>query len=241
MNNSIEILVPVFRDLRIKRLLKSRNEAEGKELAKFIIWDGSEDQNLKTECSDLLQKEDNWICKGDKGIFDAFNQLLRVSESPIVVMMGADDYFGEKFDFEEVLYQFNNKGVSIVFPRIEYFKGIHITRRVTYRKYTSRSFYLGIPAYHCGTFFNKNAIKGNYFDTKFPTCADYGFFARLFKNEQEVGLSKQLIRLESGGASGSWKARVTAFVHMNKQLQVNVALRILHFLVRYIFKIKSII
>lgn len=241
MIEKLDILVPVFKDPRIKRLLLSRNNAKGSDFARFIVWDGSGVNSLLEDCAHLLQNDDKWICKSDKGIFDAFNKLLQFSDSSIVVMMGADDYFGADFDFLSIINEFTQHDASVVFPRLEYFKGDSIKRSVSYNSYNSHSFYRGVPAYHCGTFLLKKTILDNYFDIYFETCADYGFFARLFRTEQNIVISDQLVRLESGGASGSWKARILALYHMNAQLTLPFLLRLRHFGLRYYYKIKSIL
>jgi glycosyltransferase involved in cell wall biosynthesis len=238
----IEIIIPVYNDARIFEILRSITENDKQGLTMMSIYEGCEDADYIPALKSTLRQVDRLFVENDSGIFNAFNKGLSNALSPVLVMMGADDCFGEGFEFETVLNQFNAHNSDLVISKLIYKKDDQITRRISYNRYLSEDFFRGVPFYHVGTFITRGLAQEFRFDEGYPTCADYKYFLEIFSETRKVGIVSCDVMIEEGGASGGWKIRIVALLNMIEILGLRRLIRHpMHFIVRYINKIKSLL
>lgn len=238
----IEIIIPVYNDVRIFKILRSITENDNHGLTMISIYEGCENATYIPVLKSTLRQGDRLLVENDSGIFNAFNKGLRNACCPVLVMMGADDCFGEGFEFETVLNHFNEHNADLVIGNLIYKRDEQITRRISYNRYLSEDFYRGLPFYHIGTFITRNLAKEFSFDEGYPTCADYKYFLEIFSETRTVGIVSGDIIIEEGGASGGWKIRFVALTKMIEILGIRRLIRYpMHFVVRYVNKMKSLL
>lgn len=238
----IEIIIPVYNDSRIFKLLQSITVNDKHGLTMISIYEGCEDADYIPALKSTLRPVDRLFVENDSGIFNAFNKGLSNALSPVLVMMGADDCFGEGFEFETVLNQFDRQNADLVIGKLIYKRDEQITRRISYENYLSEDFFIGVPFYHVGTFIARNLAQEFRFDEGYPTCADYKYFLEIFSETRKVGIVSGDVIIEEGGASGGWKIRIIALLNMIEILGFRRLFRHpMHFVIRYVNKIKSLL
>lgn len=234
----IDIIVPVFDDNRIFRLLKSVFDSPNGNLTRFIIIEASNNRNFHEHLANTIRQKDILHLENDRGIFDGFNKGLIMSDADIVCMLGADDYFDDNFDFSIVIKKMNL--VQIVLPRYKYFHESKTKRNIFYAKYSYWHYFIGIPFYHPGTFIKRQLALKNEFiiSNRYKYCADFIYFWRVMQNKPEISSLDNTVFVESGGASGSWGSRVKNLHAMILALPfIVLCIFPFFFLVRYFYKI----
>ena len=213
----IDIIVPVYKDPRIFRLISSIYNSKNNNLCRLLIIEASEDYNFNKELRNNIREIDILISEPDNGIFDGFNKGLVNSTSPFICMLGADDYFDGNFDFGKVV-EIGRK-YDVIIPKYVYFKGDRIKRLINYKSYKWFQYYFGKPFYHTGTFLKSEIAKSEFFDVseELKYCADFKYFFEILKKKKpSIKSFDGQVKIESGGASGSWKARIYNFKAMIK-------------------------
>lgn len=237
----IEIIIPVYNDSRIFDILESIFSNDKKRLTVVSIYEGCEAADYITKLKGTLRTNDRLFVEKDFGIFNAFNKGLKNSTCDIIVMMGADDRFGQGFNFETVLDAFDRLKADLVIANVIYKRNGQTTRSISYNRYRSKDFLTGVPFYHMGTFITRYVAQKYSFDERYSTCADYKYFLEIFSETRKVEIVHGDIITEEGGASGSWQIRIVALINMVNILGIGRLFRHpFHFVVRYLNKIKSI-
>ena len=241
MSKSIDIIIPCFNDGRIYRLLESVYNASGSQYVNCIILEASNNQEFQELLRNYIRINDTLLCEPDCGIFDGFNKGLSLSSSNVVCMLGADDKFGRNFDFSVVLERIEN--VDILIPKYRYFSGDQTKRVVDYKLFKWWHYFAGKPFYHPGTFIKGNIARKFSFEvsSRLKYCADYKYFMSLFLSERPIiGKINSQVDIETGGVSGTWKARLYNFFQMLRESPIALlALTPMIFLVRYSYKIEQ--
>ena len=237
----IEIIIPVYNDSRIFKILQSilKNDKNGHTIVS--IYEGYKEADYIKKLKSTLRPNDRLFVEQDSGIFNAFNKGLKNAVCDVVVMMGADDLFGEGFNFETVLDAFDILRADVVIASVAYQRNGQLTRRVSYDRYRSQDFLKGVPFYHMGTFIKKQLAQKYSFDERYSTCADYKYFLEIFSEKRDVEIVNGDIVTEEGGASGGWHIRIVALMNMVNILGIGRLIRHpFHFVIRYFYKIKSL-
>ena len=237
----IEIIIPVYNDSRVFKILESILTNDEKRHTVISIYEGCTEADYITKLKSALRPDDRLFVENDSGIFNAFNKGLKNSICDVLVMMGADDCFSHGFSFEKVLDTFDRLKADLVIASVIYKRNGQATRSITYKRYRSQDFLKGVPFYHVGTFMSKDMAQKYSFDERYSTCADYKFFLEIFSEERNVEIVDGDIVIEVGGASGGWRIRIIALKHMVNILGIGRLIRHpFHFIVRYLYKIKSL-
>jgi glycosyltransferase involved in cell wall biosynthesis len=239
MVEKIEILVPVYNDLRILRLIDNL-ETIGFN-GKLTVFEGCKNANYIEEIHSKLF-DINLVVVEDDGIYDAFNMLLDYSTEDIICMLGCDDLFEDDFNFVSVCELLKHN--DIVIPEIKYFSQhrTSIVRHVNYKSYRASDFFKGKPMYHVGVFFRKSIISILRFDNNYKACADFKFYLELFVSNPDIriGLSSNVVLLESGGASGKLVNRTQNYLSMIYIFGRYNIYYPYHFVVKIFYKLRSL-
>lgn len=149
----------------------------------WIVKDGNSDDGTK-EALRKLEKDSNLVIRSiiskDDGIYDAMNIALDKAQGTYVVFMNA----GDEFASQHVL-----KDVSAVIKRdvnATFIFGDVIDVRPNGNELYKRSrgidyIYHSLPTSHQSIFYNRAAIGGTRYDTKYKIAADYCFTAAIFR------------------------------------------------------------
>jgi glycosyltransferase involved in cell wall biosynthesis len=195
-----DIIIPVFRDKRIIRAIKSVRAADRTDSCKLIIVDGDpvERSPLFSSVSSLLNPDDLYIHGPDKGIWDALNKGLDASTSACVGWIGSDDMFSRNFRPDLMLRLLDEYSADALIASTVFFDGKSLQRgfsppRISYKNGGN------IP--HYSSFWRRSVIGQQRFDCAIKYAADLKFFYELMvvKGIRHISLPVVTTFMELGG------------------------------------------
>ena len=170
-----------------------------------------------------------WISEPDKGIYDAFNKGLRMTNGDWIVFIGSDDYFKTNTIFIEMipyLNQSEEQEISYVYGKIEHINDNNELIEISGKPWElqKRRFTYTMNLGHSGCFHHKNLFEkhGNFNDS-FKIAGDYEFLLRELKdsNNNALFVDKSLIVMREGGVSASLENRLTLVKENCKARELN--------------------
>ncbi len=170
-----------------------------------------------------------WISEPDKGIYDAFNKGLRMTNGDWIVFIGSDDYFKTNTIFIEMipyLNQSEEQEISYVYGKIEHINDNNELIEISGKPWElqKRRFTYTMNLGHSGCFHHKNLFEkhGNFNDS-FKIAGDYEFLLRELKdsNNNALFVDKSLIVMREGGVSASLENRLTLVKENRKARELN--------------------
>jgi glycosyltransferase involved in cell wall biosynthesis len=171
----------------------------------YIVIDANSTDGTK----EFLQKFsgiDKFISESDKGIYDAMNKGIRLSNGEIIAFLNSDDYYTTPDVISCVVKQFKESKADAVYGDIIYINESRkdIKRYWKAGRYRFNSFKWGWMPPHPAFFVKKEAINkyGNFIDS-LTLSADYEMMLRLIHYHGILieYLPKVLVSMRIGGAS----------------------------------------
>lgn len=144
----------------------------------IIIDGGSSDGTL-----DIIRKYehaiDYWVSEKDKGIYDAMNKGIRLSNGEIIGLINADDYYLET-TVESVVEGFKSSKSDVVFGnKLALNEELDIQKVVSVTEPTSLKD-LAVHVVHPTVFVSKKVYDQNLFETMYRIAADYDFLLSIY-------------------------------------------------------------
>lgn len=208
----ISIITVVLNDLDgLKRTHRSVFEQSHKNF-EWIVRDGGSDGRT-TDFLLSLGDAVKWISEPDRGIYDAMNHGVSMSEGEYVVFMNAGDAFCDSETLAKVSKHLlvENRGADVLFggAMLSFSGG----GRMVYRspRLVESSLWHGLPANHQATYYRRSWLNQTPYDLKYSLCGDYYLAATLMRNGASAAyLDEPLAIFEVGGQS--YKRLVQLFV-----------------------------
>lgn len=197
------IITVVLNDLDgLKRTHRSIFEQSDKNF-EWIVRDGGSDGRT---IDFLLSLGDavKWVSEPDRGIYDAMNRGVSMSDGVYVVFMNAGDTFCDSTVLAKVdgYLSANNQIVDVLFGgAMLSFSG---SGRMVYRppRLAENSLWHGLPANHQATYYRRSLLSQTPYDLKYSLCGDYYLAATLMRSGASAAyLDKPLAIFEVGGQS----------------------------------------
>jgi glycosyltransferase len=186
--------------------INSVNSQTYKNIQHIIVDSMSDDKTLE-----LVNENVNSlavvISEPDDGIYDGINKGILKSSGDIIGILNADDFYIDNNVIEDVVNEFINKDVNILYADLDYV-GREKQHRI-YRRWISGPFdiaklSLGWMPPHPTIFFKKSLIKDfGIFNLEYKISSDYDFILRYFSSANiRIGyLSRTIIKMRVGGIS----------------------------------------
>ena len=205
----------------------------------IVIDGGSTDGTLE-----IIKKEkciSKWISEKDKGIYDAINKGLKLSNGEYINTLNSGDRYYSNQSLSIIKKYFEENDVSFVF-------GAVLKKKVLYKYEPNKmlwtfNFY---PAHSSGFFVKKEVHdKIGLYSLKFPCSSDYDFFWRLIKKNKYKGLSTKKNEIIGVFESGGFSQNYGVFKHIweetlirfhNKQNKIVVITILILRLIRNCYK-----
>lgn len=200
------ITVVLNNEQYIEESIKSLHQQKYDNYEHIIIDGCSTDKTLEI-IKKYDSKIDYWSSKKDRGIYDAFNQGMKLAKGRYIGFLNSDDIFFSKYTLNYVIESFKkNKDIDFIFgPVKKHWALLHGYK--PWKIYFTWGFYTS----HSTGFFIKNSsakILGDY-NLKYKFSSDYDYFFRMIvkKKMKGIGVPKEKIFgvFRRGGFSSSVK------------------------------------
>ncbi len=163
----------------------------------IIIIDGFSTDGTINKINELKKNFSKVIIEKDKGIYDAMNKGLRLSEGEWILFLNSGDIL------------FNSSTLENIFKKIKFNSEIVFGNTIIYNEFYYK-FYgnyfndktIKIPFNHQSVFVKKKLFENNLFTLKYKISSDFEFFIKHFKNNanfQKINMDISIV--SSGGIS----------------------------------------
>ena len=200
-----------------------------------IIIDGRSTDGTVKILKKNNSKIDYWISEKDRGIYDALNKGLRLSNGLLVVMLNSDDIF-YKHAVKIAAGYFNRyKNIDFLFGSVIKYKLLY-----GYRPWKIRWSFGFYSTHSIGFFIKKEAQKkvGSY-NIKYKYSSDYDFFYRMIVKYKLKGMATKKNEIFGKFRRGGISSKITFMDYLNETVRVrldngqNIVLVSIIFLLKY--------
>ena len=170
----------------------------------ITLIDSSNDEMSKSIISSYTDKVDHFLNKGDKGIYDAWNQGLEVSNGNWIIFLGSGDTLIANI-FEKVFDKIENSGLELFLTNINLVSNNNI-KIIKPSKFSLSNLSKFIQPPHPGIFHNKNLFnKYGKFNNQYKIAGDYELLLRIVEKVNYEILDLTSVNMIAGGISQTIK------------------------------------
>lgn len=215
----ITIITAVYNnESYLEECIKSLHNQKYKNFEHIILDGGSTDKTL-----DIIKKYedkiDYWCSKKDNGIYDAFNNGMKLAKGDYLGFLNSDDVYTENALEILNLYIKNNPSKDFFFGAVKKHWGILYGYK-PYKIHWSWAFYSS----HSTGFFIKNeaAKKVGLYNLKYKYSADYDYFFRMIVKKKLNGLGTKKNELFGIFRRGGFSSRINFFDHFIEEIRIRL-------------------
>ena len=172
----------------------------------YIVVDGLSSDST---CSIIKKYASHlrFVSEPDKGLYDAINKGIQMSNGDVVAILNSDDVYIHDFVLYNVANSFNFSCSDVVYGNLYYVEQDNIdsiVRKWNASKKLGDSFYTGWHPPHPAMFVKRSVYKnfGNY-NLQLKSASDYEFMLRIFEKNSVSSfyLDEYLVKMRIGGKS----------------------------------------
>ena len=212
----------------------------------YIIIDGASTDGTVEIVKNYGNRIAKFISEPDKGIYDAMNKGIAQATGDVVGILNSDDFYVNNDVIEQVIREFNSRGVDSVFSDLVYVGRDDVNKTIRFfdsGQFKTSLFSYGLMPAH-PTFFVKKIVYEKYgnFRTDLKNAADFDLLARFFYVNKITYhyIDKVMVKMRLGGASTSFGSVWTNNIEILSACRVNgIRTNIFKILLRYVFKFRS--
>lgn len=207
-NNNLKvslITVSLNSEKTIKETLNSIENQSYQNIEHIIIDGISTDKTLDIINDYSLHKSNiKILSEKDKGIFDAMNKGIKLSNGEIIGILNSDDMLFDSNVVQNIVKKFNDTNADVIYSDIIMVDRENIKK--VKRKWIAKEGninYGWLPP-HTGMFYKKHLLrKMELFNLNFGTASDTDFIIRIFKKKQLIisYLEDYTVKMRLGGVS----------------------------------------
>lgn len=217
----------------IERCLKSIIPQLTEE-CELIIIDGESSDKTNS----IIETYDKYIAKyisePDRGIYDAWNKGIEISEGEWIMFIGADDILlpnaiKSYLDFIKIHLEMN---VDYICAHNEYVDSKGNLLKVLGENAEWQKMRYKMSAAHVASLHNKKKLFDTigYYDLKYKICGDYELLLRKKNNLNSVFIPMRIAKMEMGGMSFSFKAIYETYLIRKEHRSISLGLNRILFL-----------
>ena len=193
----------------------------------YIIIDGNSKDKTKEIIFQYKNFLNNIVSEDDKGIYDAINKGIKLSNGEIISILHSDDIFYNKDVCKNVSEYFKSNQTCNILSGITLINSKSNNR---IRKYNPKYFkkwmmYIGVSPPHPSTFIKKKVYdEYGLYNVNYKIAGDFEFFLRMFikENLKINTLDQNYVVMKSGGkSSSSLKSNLTSSKEIFKSFKEN--------------------
>ncbi|MDC1011067.1 glycosyltransferase family 2 protein [Candidatus Pelagibacter sp.] len=208
-----------------------------------IILDGGSSDKTIEIIKKYENKIDYWCSGKDKGIYDAFNNGMKLAKGDYIGFLNSDDYYSN--DTLDLLTKYikNNPKKDFIFGAVKKHWGVLYGYR-PYKIYWSWGFYSS----HSTGFFIKtsSAKKVGLYNLKYKYSSDYDYFFRMIVKKKLQGIGTKKEEVFGTFRRGGYSSTINFFDHFKEEIQIrldngqNKILILIIFIYKYLRNISKI-
>ena len=175
----------------------------------YIIVDGNSTDGTVEKIKPYQKNLAHFISEPDKGIYDAMNKGLKLATGDIIGILNSDDFYANNNIISEIVNEFKDKKVDLVFGDIVYVKPDDLNKITRYygsANFHPKKFAWGWMPSHPSCFLKREIYeKYGYFKTDYKIAADYELLTR-FMAKHGISYSyipKVFVKMRTGGVSSA--------------------------------------
>jgi glycosyltransferase involved in cell wall biosynthesis len=208
----------------------------------IILDGGSSDKTI-----DIIKKYENkidyWCSVRDKGIYDAFNNGMKLAKGDYIGFLNSDDYYSNNTLELLTKYIKDNPKKDFIFGAVKKHWGVLHGYR-PYKIYWSWGFYSS----HSTGFFIKtsSAKKVGLYNLKYKYSSDYDYFFRMIVKKKLQGIGTKKEEVFGTFRRGGFSSTIDFFDHFKEEIQIrldngqNKILILIIFIYKYLKNISKI-
>ena len=184
-----------------------------------IVIDGCSTDKTLEIIKKYDSKIDYWSSKKDHGIYDAFNQGMRLARGRYIGFLNSDDKY-EKNTFEILLrYISKYDDRDFIFGAVKKHWGVLYGYK-PYKIYWSWGFYSS----HSTGFFIKteSAKKVGFYNIKYKYSADYDYFFRMIVKKKLKGIGTKKDEIFGTFRRGGFSSKVDFISHFFEEIKIRI-------------------
>jgi glycosyltransferase involved in cell wall biosynthesis len=182
LTNYFSIIIPTYNsETTLSECLDSIFCQTFNNLEVWVIDGVSTDETLLI-IKEYCTKYNNlhYVSEPDKGIYDAMNKGIKLSNGEWLYFLGSDDSFYDSKVLQNVSIKLNSIKCDIVYGDVFFVN----SNRVFSSEFSLEKLLFEHNVCHQSIFYNKSVFEKNgYFNLKYPLWADYDFNIRCLKND----------------------------------------------------------
>ncbi len=214
----ISIIIPNLNDSKgLEETLKSISIQDYKNFECIVIDGLSSDKSV--EIIKQYEFVTKWVSEKDKGIYDAINKGIKISQGDIINTINSGDKYFSNNSLNIIIDYFKKyEKVDFIFGAVK--KDKILFKYEPNKMYRTFNFY---PA-HSGGFFVKKKVHDQVglYSLEFPCSADYDFFWRIINSYNFKGMSTKENELISIFKSGGFSSQYGVYNHIWEETKIRL-------------------
>ena len=216
----ISIITVVRNDKR--GLIKTEKSILSQSFKNFewVVIDGNSSDGTKEYLTKLKYTFTNIISENDRGIYDAMNKGIRISEGDYLVFLNAGDEF------------FNSETLSVVYDKLASIENVDVlfggadiyfdNDNYIYRspQDIDTCINFSLPGHHQATYYSKNILDKIEYPLEYEHSGDYAIICILYKNGiKTININESLTKFVIGHHSFKNKYKI---LYYSSKVQKNI-------------------
>ena len=210
----------------------------------YIIIDGGSTDNTHKIIKKYEKKIDYWVSEKDKGIYDAFNKGMKLSNGKFIGFINSDDVYKKNALKIISKYYLKDKNFDFIFGSVKKHWGVLHGYRPKKIKYS-----WGFYSSHSTGFFVKQKVarKVGFYNLKYKYHADYDYFYRLIIKKKMRGISTKKSELVGVFRRGGFSSQISFWKKLKEEIKIrydnnqNIFLLILIFCNKFLRNLDQIL
>jgi len=171
----------------------------------YVVIDGNSNDGTLEVLEEFREHISILLVEPDKGIYDALNKGLRLSNGEVVGFLHSDDFFADNDVISNIANVFNHNKVEVVYGDLDFIKNNSnfVVRRWRAGNFSQRKINYGWMPPH-PTFYAKRQLYSEFgdFNLAYKIAADYDCMLRFLQKDILVTyIPKVLVKMRVGGIS----------------------------------------